>query len=75
MAHESLHFEDEYTGWSDDKVFVDLLESPSFYAFDQAIDEALDRLTNRWTHWAAPNASAIRRTVKFPSAKPVSKLK
>lgn len=66
---------DEHTGWSDDALFAAALESPAFAAFDAEMDEALETLAARWVSHAAPNAQVLRRSFKFPSAKPVNKPK
>jgi len=63
------------TGWSDDALFVAALDSPAFLLFDAEMDEALGSLVSRWAPHAAPNAQLLRRSFKFPSAKPASKPK
>ena len=65
----------DHTGWSDDDLFVAALQSRAFLLFDAEIDEALGSLVKRWAPRAAPNAQVIRRSFKFPSAKPASKPK
>ncbi len=60
-----------HTGWSDDALFVAAIESPAFLLFDAEMDEALTSLVARWAPQAAPNAQVVRRSFKFPSAKPV----
>ncbi|MEX2138841.1 MAG: hypothetical protein WD894_06240 [Pirellulales bacterium] len=64
-----------HTGWSDDALFVAALESPTFLLFDAEMDEALHSLVARWAPHAAPNAQLLRRSFKFPSAKPAGKPK
>ena len=64
-----------HTGWSDDALFVAALDSPAFLLFDAEMDEALGSLVSRWAPQAAPNAQLLRRSFKFPSAKPASKPK
>jgi hypothetical protein len=64
---------DIHTGWSDDELIVAALESPAFVLFDAEIDEAIEALIKRWAPHAAPNAQLLRRSFKFPSAKPVNK--
>jgi hypothetical protein len=64
-----------HTGWSDDDLFVAALESPAFLLFDAEMDEALGSLLKRWSPQAAPNAQVLRRSFKFPSAKPAAKPK
>ena len=76
MGHNQIEsLKDVHTGWSDDELFVASLESPAFMLFDAEIDEALGRLIKRWAPHAAPNAQLLRRSFKFPSAKPVNKPK
>ena len=41
--------------------FAALFESVAFAEFDQAIDRGLEQMVSRWSRWAAPNATAIRR--------------
>jgi hypothetical protein len=62
-----------HTGWSDDALFVAALESPAFLLFEAEMDEALGLLVSRWAPHAAPNAQLLRRSFKFPSAKPAGK--
>jgi hypothetical protein len=74
MSHNDIQTRtDTHTGWSDDELFVAAMESPAFVLFDAEIDEALDALITRWAPHAAPNAQLLRRSFKFPSAKPVNK--
>ena len=74
MSHNDTQSRsDTHTGWSDDELFVAAMESPAFVLFDGEIDEALDALIKRWAPQAAPNAQLLRRSSKFPSAKPVKK--
>ena len=76
MGHkQSQSLESIHTGWSDDALFVAALESPAFLLFDAEIDEALGSLVTRWAPHAAPNAQLLRRSFKFPSAKPAGKPK
>ncbi|MDZ4819980.1 MAG: hypothetical protein SGJ20_13500 [Planctomycetota bacterium] len=76
MAHTNDQFEQESTEWNDDQLFVSALESSAFAEFDSEIDDELDSLVARYTGWAAPNATSIRRSsMKFPSAKPLKKPK
>lgn len=76
MSHNDTQSRnDTHTGWSDDELFVAALESPAFMVFDAEIDEALEALIKRWAPHAAPNAQLLRRSFKFPSAKPVNKPK
>ena len=64
---------ESHTGWTDDDLFAAAMESQAFALFDAEMDEALDSLVARWSHHAAPNAQMLRRSFKFPSAKPVNK--
>lgn len=64
-----------HTGWSDDELFAAAMDSAAFVLFDAEIDEALNRLIARWLPHAAPNAQMLRRSFKFPSAKPVNRPK
>jgi hypothetical protein len=64
-----------HTGWSDDELFAAAIDSPAFVMFDAEMDEALNALIARWLPHAAPNAQLLRRSFKFPSAKPVNKPK
>jgi hypothetical protein len=64
-----------HTGWSDDELFAAAMDSPAFLLFDAEIDQALNTLIARWLPHAAPNAQLLRRSFKFPSAKPASKPK
>jgi hypothetical protein len=74
MSHNNIQSRnDTHTGWSDDELFVAAMESPAFVVFDAEIDEALEALITRWVSHAAPNAQLLRRSFKFPSAKPVNK--
>jgi hypothetical protein len=74
MSHNDTQSRsDTHTGWSDDELFVATMESAAFLLFDAEIDEALDALITRWAPQAAPNAQLLRRSFKFPSAKPVNK--
>jgi hypothetical protein len=66
---------ESHTGWSDDELFSAAIESAAFRRFDTEIDAALDALVARWSKHAAPNAQFLRRSFKFPSAKPVNKPK
>ena len=76
MSHNDTQSRnDTHTGWSDDELFVAAMDSPAFVLFDAEIDEALDALIKRWAPHAAPNAQLLRRSFKFPSAKPVNKPK
>jgi hypothetical protein len=73
MSQEKLQREAGHTGWGDDQLFAAALESPAFVRFDAAMDDALDILSARWNHFAAPSANAVRRTFKFPSPAPLKK--
>ena len=74
MGHNHTQLrKDNHTGWSDDDLFVTAMESPAFLLFDAEIDEAIEALIKRWAPHAAPNAQLLRRSFKFPSAKPVNK--
>ena len=76
MGHNHTQIrKDNHTGWSDDDLFAAAMESPAFVLFDAEIDEAIDALIKRWAPHAAPNAQLLRRSFKFPSAKPVNKPK
>jgi hypothetical protein len=73
MSQEQIQREASHTGWGDDQLFAAALESPAFVRFDAAMDDALSILSARWNHFAAPSATAIRRTFKFPSPAPLKK--
>ncbi len=73
MSQEQIHLDERHTGWGGDQLFAAALESPAFVRFDAAMDDALSILSARWNHCAAPNATTIRRTFKFPSPAPVKK--
>lgn len=74
MPQEKSNYEEEYAGWVDDQLFDSLLDSLAFADFEQNMDDRLDSLVAKWAPWAAPNAGAIRRSVKFPSAQPSAKV-
>lgn len=44
------------------------ISGPAFDEFAEILDAQLDALVNRWSHVAAPSASALRR-VKLPSSR------
>jgi hypothetical protein len=71
----SQPLKESHTGWSDDGDFVAVLESAAFALFDASMDHAISRFIAQWAPKAAPNAQALRRSFKFPNAKPVKKPK
>lgn len=72
---QSQSLVNDHTGWSDDALFAAAIDSPAFLLFDSEMDEALGSLVARWAPQAAPNAQLLRRSFKFPSAKPAVKPK
>ena len=72
---QSPSLKETHTGWSDDDDFVAVLDSAAFAVFDASMNFAIAQLIAQWSPHAAPNAQAIRRSFKFPNAKPVNKPK